>query len=34
MPHHIREATIADIDAIIDIAEKTWWPTYSPILSG
>jgi GNAT superfamily N-acetyltransferase len=33
MPYHIREATIADVDAIIDIAEKTWWPTYSPILS-
>jgi len=32
--YHIREATIADVDAIIDIAEKTWWPTYSPILSA
>jgi len=32
--YHIREATIADVDAIIDVAEKTWWPTYSPILSA
>ncbi len=31
---NIREATIADVPAILDIAEKTWWPTYSPILSA
>ena len=29
----ISEATIADIPVIIDIAEKTWWPAYSKILS-
>lgn len=29
----IREATVADVDAILQIAEQTWWPTYSPILS-
>jgi ribosomal protein S18 acetylase RimI-like enzyme len=34
MPYHIREASIAAVDAIIDIDEKTWWPTYSPILSA
>ncbi|HEX8039798.1 MAG TPA: GNAT family N-acetyltransferase [Chryseosolibacter sp.] len=30
----ISEATLDDIPAIIDIAEKTWWPTYSKILSA
>ncbi|TSD64999.1 GNAT family N-acetyltransferase [Inquilinus sp. KBS0705] len=29
----IREATTADVDAILQIAQQTWWPTYSPILS-
>ncbi|HEY9487655.1 MAG TPA: GNAT family N-acetyltransferase [Chryseosolibacter sp.] len=29
----ISEASEEDIPAIIEIAEKTWWPTYSPILS-
>ena len=29
---NIAEATEKEIPAIIDIAEKTWWPTYSPIL--
>ena len=28
----IREATLDDIETITDLAEKTWWPTYSPIL--
>lgn len=30
----ISDATEGDIPAIIRIAEKTWWPTYSDILSG
>lgn len=29
----ISQATEDDIPAIIDIAEKTWWPTYERILS-
>jgi GNAT superfamily N-acetyltransferase len=29
----IREATIDDVAVIRDIAEQTWWPTYSAILS-
>lgn len=29
----IREATLNDIPAITQLAEKTWWPTYSPILT-
>ncbi|MEB0248633.1 MULTISPECIES: GNAT family N-acetyltransferase [unclassified Mucilaginibacter] len=28
----IREGTVADIDAILQIAEQTWWPTYEPLL--
>jgi GNAT superfamily N-acetyltransferase len=28
----IRQAAIDDVATIIDIAEKTWWVTYSPIL--
>ena len=28
----IRQATLSDLDTIIEIAEKTWWATYSPIL--
>jgi len=31
--YHIREADIADVDVIIQIAQETWWPTYSPILA-
>ncbi|QHS54826.1 GNAT family N-acetyltransferase [Mucilaginibacter sp. 14171R-50] len=31
--YQIREATTADVEAILQIAEQTWWPTYSPILS-
>ena len=29
----ISEATAEDIPSIIDIAEKTWWPTYQDILT-
>jgi ribosomal protein S18 acetylase RimI-like enzyme len=29
----IRQATEADVQVIIDLAEKTWWPAYSTILS-
>ena len=29
----IRQATIDDVTAICDLAERVWWPTYSPILS-
>lgn len=29
---HIRDATFHDIPVIQDLAEKTWWPTYTPIL--
>jgi GNAT superfamily N-acetyltransferase len=29
----IKEATVIHIPIIQDIAEKTWWPTYSPIIS-
>ncbi|TWR30542.1 GNAT family N-acetyltransferase [Mucilaginibacter pallidiroseus] len=29
----IREATVDDVNAILQIAEQTWWPTYSSILS-
>ena len=28
----IREGPVADIDAILQIAEQTWWPTYEPLL--
>jgi N-acetylglutamate synthase-like GNAT family acetyltransferase len=28
----IREATTADVEAILQIAEQTWWPTYEPLL--
>jgi GNAT superfamily N-acetyltransferase len=28
----IRKATTADVEAIIQIAEQTWWPTYEPLL--
>jgi diamine N-acetyltransferase len=31
---NISEASQKDIPSIIGIAEKTWWPTYSPILSA
>ena len=30
--YFIRQATINDVDTILQIAEKTWWATYSPIL--
>jgi GNAT superfamily N-acetyltransferase len=30
--HSIRQATVDDAALIIDLAERTWWPTYSPIL--
>jgi len=28
----IRTATVKDVEAIIQIADETWWVTYSPIL--
>jgi len=28
----IKEATAADVDSILAIAEQTWWPTYEPLL--
>lgn len=28
----IKEATTADVEAILHIAHQTWWPTYGPIL--
>lgn len=28
----IRTATLNDVETILQIAEKTWWATYSPIL--
>jgi len=31
---NISEATKGDIPAIIEIAEKTWWPTYSEFISA
>lgn len=30
----IRKATLEDIDTIQQLAEDTWWPTYTPILSA
>jgi GNAT superfamily N-acetyltransferase len=30
--YFIRQATINDVETILNIAEKTWWATYSPIL--
>lgn len=30
----IRKATISDVATIIALAEKTWWPSYSPILAA
>jgi GNAT superfamily N-acetyltransferase len=30
--YSIRKATPVDVETIINIAEKTWWHTYSPIL--
>lgn len=29
----IREAALNDIPSIAQLAEKTWWPTYAPILT-
>src|SRR6202008_1160650 len=30
--YSIRQATLSDLETIIEIAERTWWATYSPIL--
>jgi GNAT superfamily N-acetyltransferase len=30
--YQIRQATLNDVETIRQIAEQTWWPTYSPIL--
>lgn len=30
--YFVRQATVNDVDTILQIAEKTWWATYSPIL--
>ncbi len=30
--YFIRKATLNDVETIIDLAEKIWWPSYSPIL--
>ncbi|MFB9841035.1 GNAT family N-acetyltransferase [Mucilaginibacter ginsenosidivorans] len=30
----IRTATINDVETIRDLAEKTWWPTYGPLLDS
>ena len=30
--YSIRQATVDDVATIIELAEKTWWPAYSPIL--
>lgn len=30
--YSIRQATLSDLETIIEIAEKTWWATYLPIL--
>jgi ribosomal protein S18 acetylase RimI-like enzyme len=32
--HDFIDASLSDIPVIRDIAEKTWWPTYSSILSS
>jgi len=32
MTYIIRQATLNDVATIIDLAERTWWPSYSPIL--
>jgi ribosomal protein S18 acetylase RimI-like enzyme len=32
--YSIRDADINDVEAIRHIAQQTWWPTYSPILSA
>lgn len=29
----IRNAKLSDVASIIDIAKRTWWPAYSPILA-
>ena len=31
--YHIRQATTNDVATILQIAEQTWWATYSPILA-
>jgi hypothetical protein len=30
----IREATVNDVETIRQLAQETWWPTYSPILEA
>ncbi len=32
MTYFIRKATTADVETIRELAEKTWWDAYSPIL--
>lgn len=32
--YQFSDASVKDIPAIQEIAEKTWWPTYSPILKN
>jgi GNAT superfamily N-acetyltransferase len=32
--YYIRKATTDDVETIRWLAEETWWPTYSPILSS
>lgn len=32
--YEIKIASVSDVGTIIRIAEETWWPTYSPILSA
>lgn len=34
MNYIIRQATLNDVATIIDLAERTWWPSYSPILEN
>jgi ribosomal protein S18 acetylase RimI-like enzyme len=31
--NEIRDASIPEVEIIQDIAQRTWWPVYSPILS-
>jgi ribosomal protein S18 acetylase RimI-like enzyme len=30
--YFIRKATLEDVETIRKLAEKTWWPTYSPLM--
>ncbi|HEY8929241.1 MAG TPA: GNAT family N-acetyltransferase [Mucilaginibacter sp.] len=34
MSYIIKQATLNDVAIIIDLAERTWWPSYSPILEN